>query len=119
MPREEYEQLVDNADAGLISLSAKFTIPNFPSRLLPYMQKAKPVLAVVDKATDIGTCITEEARCGYSVGAGDPEEFIKGIRWLKAHKEELSEIGMRGRRYFERYFNVGVSTDILERAYRG
>lgn len=119
MPRDEYEQLVDNADAGLISLSADFTIPNFPSRLLPYMQKAKPVLAVTDDATDIGKCITEEARCGYAVRAGDPDAFISGIRRLKENRSRLPELGMNGRRYFERYFNVGVSVDILERAYRG
>ena len=119
LPREEYEQLVNNADVGLISLSADFTIPNFPSRLLPYMQKAKPVLAVVDEATDIDVCITEEAGCGYAVSAGDPEAFITGIRWLKAHKDRLPELGLKGRRYFERFFNVGVSVDILERAYRG
>ena len=119
MPREEYEMLVNNADVGLISLSSGFTIPNFPSRLLAYMQMAKPVLAVVDSATDIGTCIMEEAGCGYSVSSGDPEAFISGIRWLRSHRDELDEMGMRGRRYFERFFNVGVSADILERAYRG
>ncbi|MCR5775202.1 MAG: glycosyltransferase family 4 protein [Lachnospiraceae bacterium] len=119
LPREEYEQLLNNADAGLISLSADFTIPNFPSRLLSYMQKAKPVLAVVDEATDIDTLITEEAGCGYAVKAGDPEEFVSGIRKLKADRERLAELGLKGRKYFERYFNVGVSVDILERAYRG
>ncbi len=119
MPREEYEDLVNNADVGLISLSNDFTIPNFPSRILPYMQKAKPMLAVVDDATDIDTCITEDARCGYAVRAGDPDAFIEGIRWLKSHKDGLKELGLNGRRYFEQYFNVGVSVDILERAYRG
>ena len=119
LPREEYEQLVNNADAGLVSLSADFTIPNFPSRILPYMQKAKPMLAVVDDATDIDTCIRDEARCGYAVKAGDPGAFISGIRWLKTRRDKLPELGMNGRRYFERYFNVGVSVDILERAYRG
>ena len=119
MPREEYEELVNNADAGLVSLSADFTIPNFPSRILPYMQKAKPMLLSVDDATDIDTCITEDARCGYAVKAGDPDAFISGVRWLKAHKDELPELGMNGRRYFERYFHAGISADILERAYRG
>lgn len=119
LPREEYEQLLNNADVGLVSLSADFTIPNFPSRILAYMQKATPMLAVVDEATDIDTCITDEARCGYAVKAGDPDSFIQGIRWLLSHKNELNELGMNGRRYFEKFFNVGVSVDILERAYRG
>lgn len=119
LPRDEYEKALANCDAGMISLSSSFTIPNFPSRLLSYMQIAKPVFAVTDSVSDIGECIEEEARCGHAVHAGDTEAFIEGIHWLKAHRKELPEMGLNGRRYFERYFNVGVSADILERAYRG
>ncbi len=119
LPRDEYEKSLKNADVGMISLADCFTIPNFPSRLLSYMQIAKPVFAVTDAATDIPECITEEARCGYAVRAGNRDAFLEGIYWLKSHKKDLPELGMNGRRYFERYFNVGVSVDILERAYRG
>ena len=118
LPRPEYEKLLANADVGMISLSKDFTIPNFPSRLLSYMQIKKPVFAVLDDATDMGECI-EEARCGISVKAGDPEAFAEGIRRLKADREKLPKLGENGRSYLERYFNTGVSADILERAYRG
>ena len=118
LERDEYEKLLANADCGLISLSPDFTIPNFPSRILSYMQLAKPVLAVIDEATDMDELISE-AGCGHSVLAGDPETFVSGVRWLVFHKDELKEYGMRGRKYLEKYFNVGVSVDILERAYRG
>ncbi len=118
LDREEYEKLLANADCGLISLSPDFTIPNFPSRILSYMKLAKPVLAVIDEATDMDELINE-AGCGYSVSSGDPEAFVSGVRWLIFHKDELKEYGMRGRRYLEKYFNVGVSADILERVYRG
>ena len=119
LPRDEYEKSLKNSDAGIISLADSFTIPNFPSRLLSYMQISKPVFAVTDASTDIPECIMEEAHCGYAVRAGSPEAFLDGIYWLKSHKKDLPGLGMNGRRYFERYFNVGVSADILERAYRG
>ncbi len=119
LPRDEYEKSLMNADVGMISLADSFTIPNFPSRLLSYMQISKPVFAVTDAATDIPECIMQEAHCGYAVRAGSPEAFLDGIYWLKSHKKDLPGLGMNGRRYFERYFNVGVSADILERAYRG
>ena len=118
LERPEYEKLLANADVGMISLSKDFTIPNFPSRILSYMQISKPVFAVLDEATDMDECIAE-AGCGISVRAGDTGAFVEGVRRLIRLEDKLPEMGARGRRYLERYFNVGVSVDILERAYRG
>ena len=39
LPREEYSEFLNVADVGLIFLDYNFTIPNFPSRLLSYMEK--------------------------------------------------------------------------------
>ena len=43
----------------MIFLDHHFTIPNFPSRLLAYMQAGVPVLACTDQNTDIGKVIVE------------------------------------------------------------
>lgn len=59
LPKDEFEQLVAACDVGMIFLDHRFTIPNFPSRLLSYMQAAIPVLACTDPNTDIGEVITD------------------------------------------------------------
>lgn len=59
LPTEDYDTLVGSCDVGLIFLDHRFTIPNFPSRLLGYMQAKIPVLAVTDPNTDIGKVIIE------------------------------------------------------------
>lgn len=59
LPKTDYEDFVAVCDVGMIFLDHRFTIPNFPSRLLSYMQARLPVLAVTDPNTDIGTVITE------------------------------------------------------------
>jgi len=59
LPKEDYDVLVGACDIGLIFLDHRFTIPNFPSRLLGYMQAKIPVLAVTDSNTDIGKTIVE------------------------------------------------------------
>ena len=38
LPRDDYEVLLAACDVGLILLDDRFTIPNFPSRLLAYLQ---------------------------------------------------------------------------------
>ena len=57
LPKEDYDKLVSACDVGLIFLDHRFTIPNFPSRLLSYMQSGLPVLACTDINTDIGKVI--------------------------------------------------------------
>ena len=49
IPKEDYDNLIAGCDVGLIFLDYRFTIPNFPSRLLGYMQAHLPVLACTDK----------------------------------------------------------------------
>ena len=57
LPKEDYDRLVAACDVGLVFLDHRFTIPNFPSRILSYMQAKLPVLACTDPNTDIGKVI--------------------------------------------------------------
>ena len=59
LPTNEFDQVLASCDIGLIFLDHRFTIPNFPSRLLSYMQDKLPVLACTDTASDIGKTIID------------------------------------------------------------
>ena len=59
LPKEDYDTLVAACDVGMIILDHRFTIPNYPSRLLSYMQAKLPVLASTDPNTDIGQIIED------------------------------------------------------------
>ena len=59
LPKDDYDTLVAACDVGMIFLDHRFTIPNFPSRLLGYMQAKIPVLAFTDSNTDIGKVIVD------------------------------------------------------------
>ena len=74
LPKADYELLVNSCDVGLIFLDNRFTIPNFPSRILSYMQAYKPVLAATDVNTDVGKII-EEGKFGYWCESGKLEDF--------------------------------------------
>lgn len=113
LPRDEYEQITKECDVGLIVLDPRFTIPNYPSRILSYMEYAKPVLAATDKITDIKELI-EEAQCGKWVWSGDTEGFISKIKEM-SESHDLYNMGVNGRRYLENNFNVKYSVKILER----
>ena len=78
LPKEDYDTLVGACDVGLIFLDHRFTIPNFPSRLLGYMQAKIPVLAVTDPNTDIGKVIVDGG-FGWWCESNDAELFKKTI----------------------------------------
>ena len=54
LPKDEYDELTAACDIGLIFLDHRFTIPNYPSRLLSYLQCGLPVLCCTDRNTDVG-----------------------------------------------------------------
>ena len=76
LPKEDYDRMIGSCDIGMIFLDYRFTIPNFPSRLLSYMQAKLPVLACTDKSSDIGEIIVE-GKFGWWCESNDVKRFSK------------------------------------------
>ena len=93
LPKEEYELFVKAFDVGLIFLDHRFTIPNFPSRLLSYMQSSMPVLSCTDPNTDVGKVI-EEGGFGWSCESNSVEAFTEAVD--EAIGANLAEMGAKG-----------------------
>lgn len=114
LPKSDYDRLLACCDVGLIFLDKNFTIPNFPSRLLSYLEMKIPVIAATDPSTDIGDII-QEAGCGYKVMAGDIGEMIESIDKL-VQKDDLTRMGERGWKLLQHSYLVEYSYQlILER----
>lgn len=113
LPRDTYEQITKECDVGLIVLHPDFTIPNYPSRILSYLEYSKPVLAATDKATDIKEFI-EEIDCGEWTWSGDLDSFVEKIKKM-ANSKNLSVRGMKGREYIENNLTVSQSVSLLEK----
>jgi glycosyltransferase involved in cell wall biosynthesis len=116
LSRNDYEEIIKECDIGLIVLDPRFTIPNYPSRILSYMEYAKPVLAATDKITDIRELI-KDSQCGEWVWSGDAGGFIDKIKKM-AGSTEISMKGINGRRYLENHFNISHSVEILEKLFK-
>lgn len=114
LPKEEYDQLMLNADVGLIFLDHRFTIPNFPSRLLTYLENAIPVLAATDTSTDLKN-ILKDSQSGFWCESGDLESFIGYAKQLSSDKDLRKEMGQNGRKYLEKYYDVTYTVEKLLR----
>lgn len=115
LPKKEYDDLLKAADVGLIFLDKRFTIPNFPSRLLPYLEYKMPLLVATDKNTDIGK-VVEEAKCGFWTLSGDLKSFNQRINELESNPELLKIMGNNAHMLLLEKYTVDVSyTSIINK----
>lgn len=97
LPKEDYDQLVRACDVGLIFLDYRFTIPNYPSRLLPYLMEKKPIIAATDPNCDTGS-IAEQNGYGYWCPSNNVETFTKTVD--KMLKSNIIQMGEKGYQYY-------------------
>jgi glycosyltransferase involved in cell wall biosynthesis len=116
LPREDYEKLVIESDIGLIFLNKRFTIPNFPSRVLSYFEYGLPVLAATDKNTDFGEMVVH-SQAGYWSEAGNIVDFNVNLSILVNDEEKRRTMGFKGQRYLKLNYSVSKSVDILQTFY--
>lgn len=103
LPKEDYDQLVRACDVGLIFLDYRFTIPNYPSRLLPYLMEKKPIIAATDPNCDTGS-IAEQNGYGYWCPSNDVEAFIRAVDNML--QSDLKQMGENGYRFFLENYTV-------------
>ena len=108
LPKEEYDIIVAACDIGLIFLDYRFTIPNFPSRLLGYMQARIPVFAVTDPNTDIGKIIMEGG-FGWWCESNNSEKVVNMIKEIAlVNKTKLNEMKSKEWDYLINNYNVQI-----------
>ncbi len=90
LPKNEYDALLAACDVGLIFLHKNFTIPNFPSRLLSYLEMKIPVIAATDSNSDLGKII-EEANCGVWVPSGNINKMETAISTCISLQKQMGE----------------------------
>lgn len=114
IPRDEYEMVVKESDVGLVLLDHRFTIPNYPSRILAYMEYAIPVVAATDANTDFKDLIIE-SNCGVWSNSADLKGFCENVKKMADDKVLRYSMGLSGRRYIENNLYIERSVKILEK----
>lgn len=111
MKKDEYETLVFACDVGLIYLNHDCLAPNFPSRLLTYMQSSIPVLCATDTYTDVGQ-IAVDNKFGLWCESNDLEQFV---RLIELFCDDVSRIqmGKNAYRYLNDHFTVSTTYKLI------
>ena len=103
MPKDEYQMVSNQCDVGMMFLDHRFTIPNFPSRILNYLASGNPVLAATDPNSDIGT-IARDNGFGFCCESNDVKGFEKAVNdFIDADREQM---GKKGWEFFQNNWAV-------------
>lgn len=105
VPKNEYDKIVQLCDVGLIFLDKRFTIPNYPSRLLSYLEYKMPVLIATDMYSDLGE-IAMQNNYGFFSLHGDIESFNRNLEVMIGNKELIKEMGENGHNYLLNNYTV-------------
>lgn len=112
LPKDEFDNLVQACDVGMIFLDRRFTIPNYPSRLLSYLEFKMPIIAATDPITDIGN-IAEENEYGFWSLSGDLKGINTHIARLASDRDLVKRMGENGYRYLKDNYTVEHSYRII------
>jgi glycosyltransferase involved in cell wall biosynthesis len=117
LKQEEFNQLLDACDIGLIFLDHRFTIPNFPSRVLDYMNHYLPVLAATDRSTDIGKVILN-GNFGWWCVSKNVNKYNRVIDEICANPKQLEEKRRNSRTYLINHYDTKVAYERIMNTYR-
>lgn len=118
LPIDEFNDVVASSDVGLILLDHRFRIPNFPSRLLAYLQAGIPVASATDENCDVGI-ISEENGFGHWCISNDVDAFIVLLHKFD-DEERRANMGKKARTFFEENYDAEkIAEEIIKRVEKG
>ena len=112
IPKEEYDSMIACCDIGLVFLDHRFTIPNFPSRLLTYMQAGLPVLCCTDNNTDVGKVVVDGS-FGWWCPSNDKLQFVRAVREV-VNRKDYHKMGNHGYMYLKSNYTANLAYKIIK-----
>jgi glycosyltransferase involved in cell wall biosynthesis len=97
-PRELLPDSLSSADVHFVGLGRGLSGYVVPSRLYGILAAGRPVIVAADSDSETAQ-VVEAAGCGVVIPPGRPELLAATIRDLRDRREELDEMGARGREY--------------------
>jgi colanic acid biosynthesis glycosyl transferase WcaI len=120
-PKERLPEVLAAADIHLVPLKQGLARSSVPSKLYSILAAGRPVVASVDRATEVARTI-EKAGAGLAVEPDQPEAFTKAVARLLHDPDGAKAMGRSGRRYVEGWASpaaVAESYELLFTELRG
>ena len=117
-PRSDVPEILGAADIHLVLLRTGLAASSTPSKLYGILAAGRPVLASIDEGSEVCNAV-RDAGCGLSVGPDDQWAFNQGLEKLLSDRDELNEMGRRGRAYAESCLSPAAQAEAYETLFLG
>ncbi len=108
-PSDKIADIQSHADVLVLPLKKGVALSAFPSKFPAYLFSAKPVLAIVEKESDVADSINAAA-CGWTVEPDDESALIEMFEKLsRTDREVLEKMGQAGYEYSKRQLTTEVN----------
>lgn len=113
LPAEEFDILSRACDVGMVFLDNRFTIPNFPSRMLSIMLNQMPILAATDTNTDLNIVI-QEGDLGWWCESKNPSDMTILLDKICLSPNLVKVKGKKARQYFLSHYTTEIACNQIE-----
>lgn len=105
--KDEYWNLLKEADAGLVITVPNVTIPTFPSKVIDYSYFALPVIAAVERSTDFGSFVEMERKMGVSVVCDSLDKLAQTLKAFSLNcSKTLESYSINSKKTYDEVFHV-------------
>ena len=99
-PIERLSEVLATGDIHLVPLRAGLASVSVPSKSYSILAAGRPMLAAIDPGTEIPNML-QQSGAGVAVEPDNSTAFIEALGQLVSRREELHEMGSRGRTWVE------------------
>lgn len=117
LERKEFDKLEFFCDVGMVFLDSRFTIPNFPSRILSYMECKLPLLIASDKVSDLGP-IAKNNEFGVLSISNDVNQFNKNLDFYINNSEDRKRMGKNAYNFLTKNYDVSYCYDTIMKHFK-
>ena len=113
IPYQKKEDLIyslNAADVHLVTNQKGIKGVSVPSKVYGVMATGKAILGVLEKGSEAELLISN-SQCGLTVEPQDYDEIKRAIESLLQQKQEIAQIGIRGRAYLDQYLKKEISVN--------
>lgn len=109
-PYERLAETLSAADLAVVCLDSAATGASVPSKTYGLLACARPILALVDPASEIGQMVTETG-CGIVLANATGAQVAARIRELMTTPELTAQMGQKGYEAFQQKYNLNTALE--------
>lgn len=112
LPKEEYDQLMDQVDLAIVSLEDFAVGLGSPSKAYSYLSKGIPLIGILNEKMDLYKDIVTY-QCGLVKNPSNKEQLYKDILNIVSNEDRLADMRKNAMKLFDDKYNL----DIVKKQY--